>query len=63
MMKDNADAQFFRFLLTPAATPDSQSPADIAKARKQDLETMSKFADAIFKGLDASQNGRYFVSR
>lgn len=63
LMKDNADAQFFRFLLTPATTPDSQSPADIAKARKQDIDTMSKFADAIFKGLDASRDGRYFVSR
>src|SRR5687768_15313922 len=40
MLKDDIDAQFYRFIMQPATTPDSNSPADVEKAMQTDLAAL-----------------------
>ena len=61
-LKDHIDAQFFRFILQPATTPDSNSPADVEKALKADLDTLAKFADACFAELKKQPEGAYYTA-
>ncbi|MBA3727257.1 MAG: exosortase-associated EpsI family protein [Armatimonadetes bacterium] len=63
LMKDDADAQFFRFIMSPATTPADATRESAAKTRKQDVDALSKFADSVFRKLKATDDGAYFVSR
>jgi hypothetical protein len=61
MLKDDIDAQFFRFIMQPATTPASNSPADVEKAMQQDLAALAKFADACFAELNKQPEGKYYT--
>jgi hypothetical protein len=61
LRKDEIDAQFFRFIMQPATTPDSNSPADVEKAMKQDLVALAKFADTCFAELKKQPEGKYYT--
>ena len=62
MLKDNAEAQFYRFLLSPATPPYEQTAESVEKALQEDLALLEKFADAVFTGLGTTADGRYFVA-
>jgi hypothetical protein len=61
MLKDDIDAQFFRFIMQPATSPASNSPADVEKAMQQDLDALSKFAEACFSELKKQPEGKYYT--
>ncbi|MEO7454160.1 MAG: exosortase-associated EpsI family protein [Fimbriimonadales bacterium] len=61
MLKDDIDAQFFRFIMQPATTPASNSAADVEKAMKQDLDALSTFAEACFAELNKQPDGKYYT--
>lgn len=61
LMKDSIDAQFFRFIMSPATQPDSASPEDVEKALLADLATLSKFADVFFTELKKQPDGAYYT--
>jgi hypothetical protein len=60
-MRDSIDAQFFRFIMSPATQPDSKSAADVEKALVEDLNTLSKFADTFFTELKKQPDGAYYT--
>jgi hypothetical protein len=62
MLKSNADAQFFRFMLNPATEPEDESREAREKALTQDLARIEQFANAIFTQLKKTEDGRYFAS-
>jgi hypothetical protein len=61
MLKDNIDAQFFRFIMQPATTPETNSAADVERAMQQDLKSLSAFANACFTELDKQPEGKYYT--
>ena len=61
MRKDEIDAQFYRFIMQPATTPDSNSAADVEKAMLQDLAALEKFADTCFAELKKQPEGKYYT--
>lgn len=60
-LQDSIDAQFYRFILQPATSPDSNSAADIEKALSADLADLAKFADAFFSEVKKQPEGAYFT--
>ncbi len=60
-LQDSIDAQFYRFILQPATSPDSNSAADIEKALNADLKDLAAFADVFFTELKKQPEGTYFT--
>lgn len=61
LMKNSADAQFYRLILQPATEPANDSPQAREDALKKDISALEKFADAMFTKLKETPDGRYFV--
>ena len=61
LMKNSADAQFYRLILQPATEPANDSPQAREEALKKDISALEKFADTMFGKLNETQDGRYFV--
>jgi hypothetical protein len=62
MLHDKPEAQFYRFLLSPATAPEEQTAEAVEKALQKDLQLLSRFANTVFESLAKSNDGKYFVT-
>lgn len=53
MLKDNVDAQFYRFMVIP--------PSEGKNALQKDLEALERFARSVFAEFQKAEGGKYFT--
>lgn len=53
LLKENVDAQFYRFMVIP--------PSEGSDALQKDLKALERFARSVFAELQKSEEGKYFT--
>lgn len=61
MMRKDIDGQFYRFIVSPATNPTSQTPEGLKEAEQKDLDALTNFAQTCMEALTKGPEGQYFA--